>query len=128
MSIVIKVIGNKKYAYLAFRRGNKVIHKYMGPVSDREVAKNIKKTKEEKQVPKRFHAFFWDTNPLKIDIRRNATYVIERVLEMGDLDALYWIQRIYPTKQIIETYEVSRKISLKSKNFWKIWFKSTYAQ
>ena len=43
-------------------------------------------------------------------------------LEMGDMDAVQWIQRIYPTKTIIEVCESSRKVSLKSRNFWRIWF------
>jgi len=42
MSVVIKTIENKKYAYLAYRSGKKVIQKYLGPVSRPEVAKRIR--------------------------------------------------------------------------------------
>ena len=122
MSIVVKKIGSKKYAYSAFRRGNKVVHQYMGSVSDQKVAQKIERLKAEKHIPKNFHALFWDVDPRTIHIRKNAIYIIERVLEMGDLDALQWIQRLYPTKLIIETCEMSRKISPKSKKFWEIWF------
>jgi|LQYC01.1.fsa_nt_gi hypothetical protein len=128
MSIVVKKIGSKKYAYSAFRRGNKVVHQYMGSVSDQKVAQKIERLKAEKHIPKNFHALFWDVNPRTIHIRKNAPYIIERVLEMGGLDALQWIQRLYPTKLIIDTCEMSRKISPKSKNFWEIWFRRNDAQ
>lgn len=119
MSIVIK---DNKYAYLAYRSGKKVVHKYLGLLSSPEVAGKIRELGDEKRVPEKFHYLFWDTAPDKIDLRKNARYIIERVLETGGLDALQWIQRRYPTKLIIETLETSRKISVKSKNFWRIWF------
>ncbi len=127
MGIVIKTIGNKKYAYVAYRRREKVIHKYLGSISDPEVAKKIEKLEAEKRIPEQYHALFWDTDPLKIDIKKNARYIIERVLETGDLDDILWIQRLYPTRLIIETCEVSRKLSPKSRNFWRIWFQVGYA-
>lgn len=124
MSVIIK---DKKYAYLAYRSGSKVVHKYLGPISKPEVAQKIKELKKEKSVPEEFYYLFWDTNPKKIDLKKNSRYVIEKVLEMGSFDALQWVQRIYPTNLIIETLEVSRKITTKSKNFWTIWFDKEYA-
>ncbi len=120
------MIKNKKYAYLAYRSGKRVIHKYLGVVSDPEVAEKIKELGRERCVPQKFHHLFWDTDPEKIDLRKNSRYVIERVLEAGGLDSLLWIQRVYPTGLIIETLEISRKISPKSKNFWRIWFKGSH--
>lgn len=122
MSIVIKEIRKKKYAYVAYRSGNKVIHRYVGAVSDPAVQARIKTLSEEKKIPEKHQNLFWDTDPLKIDIRKNAKYIIERALEFGSLDAIRWLQRLYPTKLIIETCETSRKISPKSVNFWRIWF------
>ena len=58
---------------------------------------------------------------------KNARYVIERVLELGGLDALQWLQRNYPTRRIVETLEISRKITTKFRNFWTIWFKDGHA-
>lgn len=122
MSVVIKTVGNKRYAYMAYRSGKKVVQKYLGPVSDPRIAERLKGLESEKKVPERFYGLFWDTDPSKIDFKRNARYVIERILEMGRLDAVEWLQRIYPTRLIIETCEASRKISERSRNFWRIWF------
>lgn len=122
MSILVKKIGNKEYAYIAYRDGARVVHKYMGPASSGEVAAKISEHKAGKVVPDEYRSLFWDTEPDHIDIKRNAKYIIERVLEVGDMDALGWIQRLYPAQMMIEVIETSRKISEKSRNFWKIWF------
>lgn len=122
MSIVVKKIGSKRYVYRAFRRGRTVMHQYLGPLSEPRVQQIVAENQAEKQIPQHCHYLFWDRNPGEIDIRANASYVIERVLELGDLDALWWLQRIYPTRLIMDTGEVSRKLSEKSKNFWRLWF------
>ena len=122
MSIILKNIGKKKYAYSAYRVGDKVIHKYIGPASNVDVAAKIERLRSEKALPERLQALFWDTDADKINLRANATYIIERILEMGDPKAFEWLQRIYAAKNIIEVIETSRKVSPKSKNFWKIWY------
>jgi len=82
MSIIIK---DNKYAYLAYRSGSKVVHKYLGPIANPEVARKIKELKKEKSVPEEYYYLFWDTDPKKIDMKKNSRYVIEKVLEMATL-------------------------------------------
>jgi len=121
MSVVVKRVKGREYAYIAYRQGKKVVNKYIGPMQDPEVRKRVEEIRLEKNVPSKFYSLFWDTDPSKIAIKANARYVIERVLEMGGMEAFQWVQRVYPTKLIIETCETSRKISEKSRNFWRIW-------
>ena len=121
MSIVIKTIGREKYAYHAYRNGSKVIHRYLGNISDKNVSGKIKELQTEKLIPRQFHPFFWDVDPDKVNLRKNARYIVERILEIGTLEAFRWIQKLYPTGLITETCDTSRKISEKSKIFWKIW-------
>lgn len=83
---------------------------------------NMRSQSKPTPVPDEFYYLFWDADPKRIDLKKNARYVIERVLEIGDLKSLKWIQMLYPTNRIIETLKTSRKISPKSKNFWSIWF------
>ena len=122
MSVVIKKIKNKEYAYVAYRSEGKVVQRYVGALSNPDVKKTIEQHERENRIPDRFFYLFWDTSPLEIDIRKNSRYIIERVLEFGGLDALYWIQKRYPTRLIMETLEIGRKLSSKSNNFWRIWF------
>jgi len=121
MSVLIKRIMGREYAYSAYRLGGKIVHKYLGPVSDPSIKVRVEELRMERKVPENFLCLFWDTEPAKIDIRKHSRYIIERVLEIGGLDAFRWIQGLYPTKVIIEVCGVSRKISEKSKNFWRIW-------
>ncbi len=125
MSLVIKKIRNKEYAYVAYRSEGKVVQKYLGALSNPEIRKQVEQHERGNRIPKRFSYLFWDVNPSDIDIRKNSRYIIERVLELGGLDAIYWIQKLYPTRLILETLEVSRKLADKSRNFWRIWFGSS---
>lgn len=122
MGLVVKKIGKKRYAYIAIREGAKIVQQYLGPVSDPQVKAKMRILKTGKKLPVKFYHLFWDVNPLKVDLKKNKRYVIERVLELGDLNALQWVQNIYPAKLIIETCETSRKISQRSKNLWRLWF------
>jgi hypothetical protein len=122
MGIVTKNIGNGSYAYRVAREGDRVIHKYLGSVKDPRVRKLISAWKESVSVPSRFSTLFWDTDTSNIHLRKNARYVIERVLEMGDLDAVNWLQRVYTVQKIIEVLSTSRAISRRSRLFWKLWF------
>jgi hypothetical protein len=121
LSIVIKTIGKQQYAYQAYRNGNRIVQKYLGNIADNKVKKMLEELKRTNQVQQRFYPLFWDVEPNKINIRKNARYIIERVLEVGDTAAFQWIQNMYPTRLILDTCNTSRKISEKSRTFWKIW-------
>jgi hypothetical protein len=122
MNIVKKKIGGHEYVYLSSREGLRVVHKYLGRFDSPAVARIISEKVSTLSVPEGFSSLFWDTNWMKIDLKRHARYVIERVLELGWLDVVLWLQRVYSVQTIIDFMTVSKAISDKSKNFWKIWF------
>jgi len=122
MGIITKKIRNGTYAYLAVREGRKVIHKYLGSVHDPLVARIIRDNKEASSIPEWLQYLFWDTSLNKIHMKRNARYIIERVLEFGDMNALGWLQKIYPAQIILNVLYVSRTITEKSRNFWMLWY------
>ena len=126
MSIIVKTVRNKKYAYHSYRLGKRVVHKYIGPLSDENVVSKIKDQEMEKGVPENFYRFFWDVDPKKLNAKEHSRYIIERVLEFGDMDMLRWIERMYPAKMIMGICETSRKVSQKSKNLWRIWYGTTH--
>jgi hypothetical protein len=127
VNVITKRIGKGEYAYLVVREGKKVVHKYLGPLDDPKVTKIISEKKETTVVPERFRPLFWDTNLSKIHIKRNARYIIERVLEFGNMNAVEWLQKVYPLQTIIDVLNLSRVITEKSRNFWLIWFGVTDA-
>lgn len=122
MSIITKKIGGREYAYLAVREGKRVVHKYIGAAGDPKVMKIIAEKNEASAIPEHLRSLFWDTRIEKIHLKENAGYIIERVLELGGMDALEWLQRVYPVQNILDVLNLSRNISYKSRIFWKIWF------
>ncbi len=122
MGIITKRVKNRRYAYLVTREGKKVVHRYLGSADDPAVEKMIIDQKETTAVPERFRNLFWDTNLKNIHVKRNARYIIERVLELGNLEALNWLQRVYTVQNILEVLSTRKGISDKSRTFWKLWF------
>ncbi|MGO9014414.1 MAG: DUF6922 domain-containing protein [Dissulfurispiraceae bacterium] len=122
MSVITRRIGKGEYAYTVHREGAKVIHKYMGSIKNPAVMAQLQKIKEVNMVPERFHALFWDVDIKRIQIKKHAVYIIERILEYGNLDSIYWLQRVFSAQTILDVLETSRLISQKSKNLWESWF------
>ncbi len=127
MSIAIKKIGGRQYAYTAYRIGKKVIQSYLGPVNNPDVIAQIAAIEKNKSVPSRLFKFFWDVDPKTLSVRRHSRFIVERILDLGDLDAFLWAQKQYPTALLIEVSLTSRRLSQRSKQFWKYWFEGEHA-
>lgn len=76
-----------------------------------------------KTIPETFKKYFWDTNIAKLDLSENKQFIIERLLELGDLNELNWINDTYDKHQIIQTLKNSRRISPKTGNFFSLYYK-----
>jgi hypothetical protein len=64
---------------------------------------------------------FWDVS--KIDPYKNAEFIIQRILQFGDIDDLRWALNFYGEEKIKEIFlKVKRKLDKKSLNFWKLYF------
>jgi hypothetical protein len=122
MSVLIRTIGTRQYAYLIRRNGGRTVQTYLGPMARADVAAKVTALKEEGSIPLQFHRFFWDTDPVGIDLRRHAGYVIARILETGSLRAVWWIQRQYPTDAILQVLTSNKGLSARSRSFWSSWF------
>jgi len=72
--------------------------------------------------PKGFNKFFWDINPQKIDFQKNSSYVAERLLELGDFEEIAWLLKTYGKEFLKRTVEKSCNLSLKSANFYSLYF------
>jgi len=71
-------------------------------------------------IEKSLHSFFWDADPSQLDIRKNKSYIIERLLELGDERAVQWLFSTYSLKEIRRVLDNSRSLSPKSRQFWEI--------
>ena len=122
MAIITKKIGGREYAYLVSREGKRIVHRYLGAAGAPKVALLATVRQETASVPARFRTLFWDTSLDNVNLKSHARYVVEKVLEFGDLDAFEWLRDVYPGWQIKETLLLCRNLSEKSRNFWLIWF------
>ncbi len=122
MSMIIKKQGSKEYAYLSVREGDKVRQKYVGGTDDPKVKKLLAIESDNKAVPERLAYLFWDTNIKNIQIKKHTSYIIGRILELGDLDAVEWMQMVYPGAKIVEVLLTIHNLSDKSRNFWRLYY------
>jgi hypothetical protein len=77
---------------------------------------------QEKGIPVRVRRLFWDTDPGSLDSSLHAAAIIERVLEMGDLQDMRWLQLRYAGTAIAQVLALSKGLSPRSRTFWNLWF------
>lgn len=63
---------------------------------------------------------FWDTKIKDIDYKKNADFVIERVLNFGDKKDYQKIKGFYGLKKIKESAKKVNYINKKNINFWSL--------
>ena len=76
--------------------------------------------KKPRRLPPRLDRFFWDVYPPRIDLGQHSEYVIARLLEHGDLDAIQWVMKAYRKEDIANVVRQSRQLSRKTANFWRL--------
>jgi len=75
------------------------------------------------KLPDSVKKYFWDTDFKEIDSQKNAVYVAERLIELGDLEQLRWLKKTYGLEFLKRIVQKSRNLSQKSANFFSIYFK-----
>ena len=65
-------------------------------------------------------SLFWDTNPEKIDLKKNAKYVIERVLDFGRDEEVRWLWSFYDKELIRDVVAKSRSLNPLTKALWTL--------
>jgi hypothetical protein len=65
-------------------------------------------------------ALFWDTNPKKIDTKKNAQYIIERVADFGNDKEARWVFNFYNKKLIKKIVVKSRCLRPETKSLWTL--------
>jgi hypothetical protein len=69
-------------------------------------------------------ALFWDTNPQKIDTKKNAQYIIERVLDFGNDGEVKWLYHFYDKSLLKSVVAKSRSLMPETKNLWMLLLKN----
>lgn len=73
-------------------------------------------------LPKKIRKFFWEYDGIEIDIQKNWFFIIERLLEYGDSEAVRWVFEHFDQSQLVEVVKSSRNLSRKTASMWQNYF------
>jgi len=72
------------------------------------------------KLPFFLRKYFWDVDFNSLDLGENSFFVINRLLEYGDIKVISWLFKHTKRKQIGEVIKKSRELSPKTLNFWSL--------
>lgn len=73
-------------------------------------------------MPNEVTMLLWDVDPATLDLEKHKTFLVERVLNMGDEVALRWLWQRYGRGAIYETVITSPRLTLKTARCWQNYF------
>jgi hypothetical protein len=68
-------------------------------------------------------SLFWDVNPKNIDVKKNAQYIIERILDFGNDKEVKWLWNSYSKSHLKSTVKKSRCLRPTTKTLWTLMLK-----
>ena len=71
-------------------------------------------------LPRYLKRYFWDTPFSALDSQKHKVFLIERILNMGDLQAVQFLFKRFRRSTIKKVLATSRNVSHKSANFWAL--------
>ena len=71
-------------------------------------------------LPEHLRPLFWDVDFDRLRVEGHERYVIERVLEYGDDEAIRWLWRTFGSSDITDVVQRSRRISRRTANLWTL--------
>jgi len=83
----------------------------------------MRKTKANTKLPEFFKKYFWDCDFENISLQEYSVFIIERILNFGNSDAIRWLMSNVDEESIRKIVRSSRNLNKKTKNYWEIMFK-----
>ena len=71
-----------------------------------------------KRLPLSLKKYFWDVKFEDIDLDKRRVYILKRILEYGDKEAVHWMWKNFKKSEIKYALTNFRGYSQKSANFW----------
>lgn len=69
-------------------------------------------------IPSSFNKYFWDVDVKNVS--RKPFFVIQRLLDKGDMESASWVLKNFDRKTIKEAFMTLRDFSPKIAFFWKL--------
>ncbi len=72
------------------------------------------------QLPETFEKYFWDCNFNELSLDKYKKFIVERILNYGDMEAVRYILKKVNKTELKNIIFNSKNLNNKTKNFWKI--------
>lgn len=72
------------------------------------------------KIPAKLKYLFWDVKADSFNPSKNPLYVIQRVLDQGNLEAVKWVRKNFGDELIKETLQKVRNFNARTGNFWRL--------
>lgn len=69
-------------------------------------------------LPEYLRRYFWDVSFEKIDLEKSRVFVLKRVLEYGNEEAVRWMWKHFKKSEVKDTLSRFRGFSRKTANYW----------
>jgi hypothetical protein len=73
-------------------------------------------------IPTAVSRLFWDVERDSVDVERHRDWIIGRVLDWGNVDALVWLRRTYGDEALKRVATRGRGLARKTCVFWRTYF------
>ncbi len=70
------------------------------------------------KLPKSFKQYFWDVDFEKLKLEESRAFILKRLLDRGNDQAIRWVFKNYQKEEIKALLLTSRDLSSKTGNFW----------
>jgi len=75
---------------------------------------------ELRALPAFLRPYFWEVDFTRVRLPEHEVYVIERLLEYGDDQAIGWLRRAFAPESIARVVRRSRRLSRNTANLWSL--------
>jgi len=73
-----------------------------------------------KKIPKFLKKYFWEIRFKELDLQKCRVYILRRILEYGDEEAVAWLWRNFKKSEIKNVLFNYRGFTKKSANYWVV--------
>lgn len=83
-------------------------------------------TSRKSGLPGHLRPLLWDTTPARLDLERDAWFLMGRVLEFGTMRDVRWLQSVYGDERIHEFFRVAAdpELSPRTITLWRLYFRA----
>jgi hypothetical protein len=76
--------------------------------------------------PKSLHWLFWEVDPERVDVERDADYVMARIVERGTLKDVEWVLSTYGDDRVHQFFREAGhpELSPRTLSFWRAYFQA----